>query len=261
MPTQREQLKYSVKITNPTKKSEYSMEKFTSTHFCKVEDLKEMHTLYSAKLPQSIDLQVGYIIPGHGLRGKQEWLCEDSDLIDMYTLYKGKKDLLWCLPRNTTHAKSRKRGKASSPTPSKAPRVSPYDSQRDKSTEVREILKELQDKHEAKYSAEQLHTWANLVQMKSIRPLMIRLTTHSLEAIKSVLNKNELRRRVHVMCMDRHPAGISPRKRLNMRSELIDQLGKCVNLLEKGALSQEEYQGLQSSIMSDIKTVSLPKEA
>ena len=46
-----------------------------------------------------------------------------------------------------------------------------------------------------------------------------------------------------------------------MRSELIDQLGKCVNLLEKGALSQDEYQGLQSSIMSDIKTVSLPKEA
>ena len=61
--------------------------------------------------------------------------------------------------------------------------------------------------------------------------------------------------------VDRHPAGISPRKRLNMRSELIDQLGKCVNLLEKGALSQDEYQGLQSSIMSDIKTVSLPKEA
>ena len=87
MPTQREQLKYSVKIMNPTKKSEYSMEKFTNTHFCKVEDLKEMlHTLYSAKLPQSIDIQAGYIIPGHGLRGKQEWLCEDSDLIDIRSI-------------------------------------------------------------------------------------------------------------------------------------------------------------------------------
>ena len=41
--------------------------------------------------------------------------------------------------------------------------------------------------------------------------------------------------------VDRHQAGISPGKRLNMRSKLIDQLGKCVNLLEKGALSQDEY--------------------
>ena len=39
--------------------------------------------------------------------------------------------------------------------------------------------------------------------------------------------------------MERVQAGVSPGKRLNMRSELIDQLGKCVNLLEKGALSHE----------------------
>ena len=218
MPTQREQLKYSVKIMNPTKKSEYSMEKFTSTHFCKVEDLKDMlHTLYSAKLPQSIDIQVGYIIPGHGLRGKQEWLCEDSDLIDMYTLYKGKKDLLlWCLPRNTTHAK---RGKASSPTPSKAPRVSPYDSQRNKSTEVREILKELQDKHEAKYSTEQLHTWANLVQMKKHSSLDDPPNYPFFRGYKK-RTEQEGTPKKNACDVDRHQAGISPGKRLNMRSEL-----------------------------------------
>ena len=50
-----------------------------------------------------------------------------------------------------------------------------------------------------------------------------------------------------------------PGKRLNMRSELIDQFGKCVNLLEKGVLSDQEYRELQQSIMTDIRNVSVPK--
>lgn len=44
-----------------------------------------------------------------------------------------------------------------------------------------------------------------------------------------------------------------------MRSELIDELDKCVNLLEKGAFSQEEYEELQGSITRDNTIVALPK--
>ena len=51
---------------------------------------------------------------------------------------------------------------------------------------------------------------------------------------------------------------LSPGKRLSMRSELIDQLGKSVSLLEKGALSQEEYDELQKNIKTDIKSFSEP---
>ena len=52
---------------------------------------------------------------------------------------------------------------------------------------------------------------------------------------------------------------VSPGKRLSMGSELIDQLGKCVSLLDKGVLSQKEYDKLQKNIKIDIKSFSEPK--
>ena len=39
-----------------------------------------LHKAYSLALQNSMDVEVGYIVPGHGLHGKQEWLCDDSDL-------------------------------------------------------------------------------------------------------------------------------------------------------------------------------------
>ena len=44
-------------------------------------------------------LQVGYFVPGNGLKGKQEWLNALSDLKSMYDLCTGRKScdiLLWC---------------------------------------------------------------------------------------------------------------------------------------------------------------------
>ena len=51
------------------------------------------------------------------------------------------------------------------------------------------------------------------------------------------------------------PAAISPGRRLNMRSELIDQLDKFHRLLESGALSSAEYNELRSTILTDIKNL------
>ena len=42
-------------------------------------------------------LDVGYIEPGHGMKGKQVWLVEDSDVAEMYSRFKTKQDItLWC---------------------------------------------------------------------------------------------------------------------------------------------------------------------
>ena len=76
MPTQREQLKYSVKIMNPTKKSEYSMEKFTLLQSGRPQ--RDAAHVVLGKTTAINRFSRFYIIPGHGLRGKQEWLCEDS---------------------------------------------------------------------------------------------------------------------------------------------------------------------------------------
>ena len=257
-PSHREQFKYSVKIMNPAKKSDHSVEKFTSGFFNMIQELKDMlHTSFSEKLPELMDIQVGYIVPGHGLRGKQEWLCEDSDLNEMYAHYGGKRDvLLWCFPKASVSVQSRKRGRTQSPKPTKS---SPYDSQREKDFEVQEILKKLKGKHETTYSPEQLHTWANLIQMKKHLSLDCPPNYPFFRGNKKQSDQGKGTPLKSACNTLGSTAEASPSKRLSMRSELINQLGKCVNLLEKGALSEDEYQELQKSIMTDIKTVSLRK--
>ena len=46
---------------------------------------------------------------------------------------------------------------------------------------------------------------------------------------------------------------VSPGKKVQVRSELIDQLDKFHKLKESGALSSTEYDELRSTILSDIK--------
>ena len=139
---------------SPTKKSDYAVYKFTSGHFCSIEEFREaLHDKFPVNLPKPANIQLGYIEPGHGLRGKQEWLCEDSDLNDMYAHYEGKKEVIvWCFCKVSGSAQSQKRGKSSSTKLTKSPRVSPYDSQLQKTSEVQEIVKDLQDKHEGVFS-------------------------------------------------------------------------------------------------------------
>ena len=47
-------------------------------------------------------------------------------------------------------------------------------------------------------------------------------------------------------------AGISPCKKLNMRTACIEQLDKWHGLLEKGGITQGQYTQLQEKIMSDM---------
>ena len=74
---------YTVKVTNASKKSDYTVVKFSKRG--------QIETI-SDRL--SGDIQVGYIQPGHGLRGKQEWLCYDDDIQEMYDLHPRKKSIL-----------------------------------------------------------------------------------------------------------------------------------------------------------------------
>ena len=256
-----EVVKYSLKMMNSTKKSEYTIQKFTSHKFFSVAALKKfLHDKFSAALPTAMDVEVGFILPGHGLRGKQEWLCEDSDLCQMYLLYSGKKEImLWCFPKNKkANDELSKHGKA---LLKKSTRVSPYDSQRNKMSEVQSIRKVLQEKHNTKYSPEQLHTWANLIQMKKHSsfddpPNYPFFRGYTKRVAQQDVSTTPVKQGNAVV---RVSPGVSPGKRLSMRSELIDQLGKCVSLLEKGALSQEEYDELQKNIKTDIKSFSEPK--
>ena len=127
--------------------------------------------------------------------------------------------------------------------------------QPEKDFEVWEILKKLKGKYETTYSPEQLHTWANLIKMKKHSsldcPTNYPFFRGSDQGKGITLNS--------ACCYTLGSTAEASSKRMSMRCELIDQLGQCVNLLEKGALSEDEYQELQKSIMTHMKTVSLRK--
>ena len=47
-------------------------------------------------------------------------------------------------------------------------------------------------------------------------------------------------------------ATISPGKRVNLRSECMDQLDKSLSLLRKGCITQEQYDKLKDEILKDM---------
>ena len=40
----------------------------------------------------SDEVQFGYILPGHGFKGKQHGLDSDDDIIEMYDVYRGRRN-------------------------------------------------------------------------------------------------------------------------------------------------------------------------
>ena len=51
------------------------------------------------------------------------------------------------------------------------------------------------------------------------------------------------------------PVTLSPGKRITLRSECIDQLGKWHSLLEKGVITQSKYEQLKETILGDMSTL------
>ena len=86
---------YSVKIINTRKKSEYVIKKLRINNvFKSIDDLKD--TLSTVNVASTID-QVGFIEPGHGAKGRQQWLTDSEDLKDMYSLHQYRNEIIfWC---------------------------------------------------------------------------------------------------------------------------------------------------------------------
>ena len=45
---------------------------------------------------------------------------------------------------------------------------------------------------------------------------------------------------------------VSPSKRINLRGQCVDQLLKWHELLEKGAITQEQYDNFKTTILDDV---------
>ena len=129
------------------------------------------------------------------------------------------------------------------------------DTKMEESKEVFDVLKEKHDKH---YKPEQLHAWAQLVQMKKHisldEPPDYPYFKAKGRAAKTP-QENKLETDVSNSSQSPKPAAISvisPGKKVHMRTECIEQLKKIGQLLENGNISQQQHNMLQEAIMKDI---------
>ena len=243
-----------MKIVNATRKSQYvvrrlrNIEKFTS-----LDTLKEHLT---TQLGEDI-MDIGYIEPGHGMKGKQVWLVEDDDLAEMYTRFKTKQEItLWCHVRKEDDGTSvtQKKQKSSrkrlfqTDVHDNAPE-SKRQTCAQKLKDVEEIVKSLKEKHGAMYSTEKLNIWAHMLHIGKHDsyeqppnvPYFTRGTKKSSPQGSQTAND-----------LPTPSDPMSPRKRLGLRTECIDQLNKWHSLLEKGAITQADYDKVQQTILKDI---------
>lgn len=211
--------------------------------------------LIKAKFEQFKDSQnmcIGYVHPGHGWKGKQQWLNCDDDIDELYSVYsnnarKPKDIMLWCyLP---TEDFSQRKRKKPSDQPASNKRSKCLQNNETKASEAQEKIEALQQKHANMYTTEQLHAWAQLVQMKKHTSLddppdypFFRKKKSQKQGDQEVKPSNTTPR-----------AGLSPVRRIHMRTECIEQLQRIGKLLEDNTISKLQYEKLQEVIMKDME--------
>ena len=226
-----------------------------------VEEIKQFETMkkfllssfpHDVPKPTSDSLEFGYIEPGHGLKGKKEWILDEEDVEKFLEKCREKKHgecTLWCYSKGEgkkhTHTKrSRSPCKSPSKKSSKA-RSSQYDSHVTKMAKIDEIYQSLDKTHGSLYTPEQKRAWAH----------MIDLGKHSSQAIPP--NKRFFQKctGADASCSitDTGGSSKSPGKKVKIRSECIDQLQKWHDLLNCGAITQNQYDEFQDKILKDIR--------
>ena len=229
-----------MKIINPDNKGGYNLEKLNTHAKLTTFDHLQLE-LSKLKCYECAEYQYGYICPGHGLKGKQKPLVTNEDIDTMYCDCKGKNITLWvkcCWQHQRKHALSPSH--TSNDTLPKSKR-SNYDTHLQRMSEVELIVDKLKKTHKDGYSAEQLRAWAHMIEMK-------RHESYDVPPDKPFFRKSR-----STVLRPTETCGVSPGKRINMRSECIDQLDKWHRLMERGAISPEQYSELQKTILADIK--------
>ena len=165
------------------------------------------------------------------MKGKQVVLTTAEDIKTMYATHKKSKRFnFWfkCKP------KSSKRSADSQP-------ADPPQSKRQASlltmmNEVDTIVQQLKQKHGTKYKDAQYNCWAHMYH------------THKHPSLDEAPKGAFFGKPKGKDC-----SGISPSKRISLRSECMTQLDKWHQLMERNIISRDEYEELQSKILGDIK--------
>jgi len=231
-------LKYSVKICHS---SESVIEEWEFEQFKTLKHMRDTLLLHFKDRVTNDEFLLGYFTPGHSTKGKQIPLKSDEDLNRMYSEHHSRRCIyLWVKSQvNITRQTKRPRNpdeddNSDKARPAKKPGV--YSSHLQKVDELEEILDKLKSKQKgSKYTPEQLHAWAHTIQMG-------KHNSYDAPPNKPFFGKQSQPNTVS-----------SPGKRIQLRTQCIDQLTKWHRLMEDQVISKEEYQEMHKTIMSDIK--------
>ena len=201
--------------------------------------------------------QLGYIEPGHGLKGKTQWLTGDDDFTKMYVKY-GKHDvLLWCfkaMDDQQSSCQPKKRKAAGDTASAKKPKQTASNRFAETLSEVEKLLQQLRGKRGTLYMVEQLNCWAHMYQSQEHGSLEFPPNPPYFVGTKH--KKSMTSTSKDTTGPSRSPSlptcGISPSKRVTLRTECMKQLEIWHSLLEKGGITKETYD-LQHTILQDIK--------
>ena len=93
---------FKLKVINHNKKSEFQVFSIRNNENLDLHTFKAMKEFILSKIPADVPtpdndtLEFGFIVPGHGLRGRKEWLYSDEDVEDMIKVHNGSSVTLWC---------------------------------------------------------------------------------------------------------------------------------------------------------------------
>ena len=184
----------------------------------------------------------GYIDPGHRLKGKQNVITCDQDLVEIYTVYKNKRDiLLWCYVECEDVSKQRKRSATA-----KQSKQTPALKRMCESTivAIQEVLEELKKRHGSKYTSERLNAWAHMINIGKHSSLDDPPNLPYFGKKKTNAGETSSQASTSVPTSSN-----SPSKRVSMRTQCIEQWHE---LLIKGAISESQYEELKRTIVKDM---------
>ena len=167
------------------------------------------------------------------MKGKQVKISTDSELVIMYETHKKKKRiLLWmkCKSKATPPKRVLECDKSDLPQNKRQASLLTM------MNEVDTIVTKLTDIHGKKFTPVQLNCWAHMIN------------THKHDSFDIPPNKPFFGKK-----SDGDTVGISPTKKISLRSECINQLDKWHQLKERGVIGNDQYEELQAKILGDIK--------
>ena len=242
---------YMVKVVDPTKKGQYKVHRLRLTRsFTTCSEIRSaLKETLSEHVPDSDNFDIGDIEPGRqGIRGKTRWIFDADDIEDMYREYQsaGKFELIiWCDGRRQDCEASKKRPTAgcNEPVARKKARTSCNDRNLKTLDEVEAVFQQLDEKHNGKFTIEQLRMWAHMINMG-------KHTSLETPPDKPFFRGNK---KLSKIAADVATTDISPAKRSNLRSQYMTQMKDWHALFESAAITKEEYEEQKTKILEDLK--------